>query len=455
MAINPTLQPKLTFIHGLRHRILLILALLAPTAGIAGPAIQHWTTSNGVQVYFVPAPDLPMVDVRIVIDAGSARDGQLPGLAFLSNKLIKDGDFGLDADQVATGFERVGARFSTTCYRDMAIIDLRSLTDPELLNPTIQLAAQLVTKPAFQEDSLERERQILLVALQERLQSPSDIANDAFMAALYADHPYATPTEGTVASVKAIKRSDLVTFHNRYYVGRNTTVAIVGALNRATAEKLAWSMVKDIPAGRGAPMLTPLATPPADKTTNNAQIRIQHPSTQTHILIGQPGISYDDADYFPLYVGNHILGGSGLVSRISEEIREKRGLSYSAYSYFNPMRQAGPFVIGLQTRNDQANEAHKVALETIKQFIETGPTVTELEESKQNITGGFPLRLSSNKKIIGMLATIGFYQLPLDYLDTFTTKVDLVSVEMIKEAFTRRVHPEKMATIMVGNLESE
>ena len=391
-----------------------------------------------------------MVDVQIVFDAGSARDGQQPGLAQLTSSLLETGSGELDADQIATRFEEVGALFSTDTYRDMATVELRSLIDASLLNPAVQTASQLLASPGFPVASFERERQRQLVALQERQQSPGDIADDAFMAAVYAGHPYGTPTPGTEASLKKMQRSDIVDFHRRYYVGRNATVAIVGALDRGAAERLAWALVKDLKDGRAAPLLSPVALHPADTGNSARTIKIEHPSTQTHILIGQPGMSRDDPDYFPLYVGNHALGGSGLVSRISEEIREKRGLSYSAYSYFIPMRQQGPFTIGLQTRNDQAEEALRVARDTLQQFIQDGPTATELEESKQNITGGFPLRLSSNKKLVGMLAMIGFYQLPLDYLDNFTAKVEAVTIADIREAFGRRLQPQQMITVLVG-----
>ena len=428
-----------------------LVLLLCPFFVLAGPAIQHWTTSNGARVYFVPAPELPMVDIRLVFDAGSARDGQKPGLAQLCSDLLDDGTRALDADQIASRFEQVGAQFSTTTYRDMAIIDVRSLTETGLLHTTAQTTATLLAAPSFPPEALERERQRALVALQERQQSPEAIADDAFMAAIYNGHPYANPTEGTSDGLTAIRREDLIDFHDRFYVGRTATVAIVGALDRAAAEELAWSLVKDLKPGREAPLLPPIATPPAAADAAAHTVRIDYPTTQTHVLIGQPGISRDDPDYFPLYVGNHVLGGSGLVSRISEEIREKRGLSYSAYSYFTPMRQRGPFTIGLQTRNDQVEQALQVARDTLQKFIEEGPTARELEESKQNITGGFPLRLSSNKKIVGMLAMIGFYQLPIDYLDTFTTRVEAVTLEDIRDAFSRRIQPGNMVTVLVGS----
>jgi len=433
--------------------LLTLTLLLIPLGAQAGPAIQHWTTSNGARVYFVPAPDLPMVDIRIVFDAGSARDRHLPGLALLTNSLLDAGSGDLDADQIATRFEQVGAIYSNDTYRDMAIIELRSLVEASLLNPAVQMAARLLSNPGFPDTGFERERQRQLVSVQERQQSPGDIASDAFMTAIYQGHPYGTPTVGTEDSLKKIQRSDVIDFHHRYYVGRNATVAIVGALDRAAAERLAWALVKDMKEGRAAPILPPITLHQAvagEPSGTGRTIRIAHPSSQTHIMIGQPGMSRDDPDYFPLYVGNHALGGSGLVSRISEEIREKRGLSYSAYSYFSPMREQGPFTIGLQTRNDRAAEALRVARETLQKFILNGPTATELEESKKNITGGFPLRLSSNSKLVSMLAMIGFYQLPLDYLDTFSRKVEAVTIEDIRAAFGRRLQPSQMITVMVG-----
>jgi zinc protease len=161
-----------------------------------------------------------------------------------------------------------------------------------------------------------------------------------------------------------------------------------------------------------------------------------------------------DEDYFDLYVGNHILGGNGLVSRLSQEVRENRGLSYSTYSYFLPMRKQGPFILGLQTKNETAQEALKVLKDELRKFVNQGPTAEELEASKKNITGGFPLRISSNSKIAGYIAMIGFYGLPLDYLDQFNAKIEAVTLDSIKTAFQRRVNPDKMATVLVGGQPS-
>ena len=162
-----------------------------------------------------------------------------------------------------------------------------------------------------------------------------------------------------------------------------------------------------------------------------------------------------DPDYFPLYVGNHILGGSGLVSILFEEIREKRALSYSAYSYFSPMREKGAFIAGLSTRADQADEALRVLRDVISSFIENGPAEKALEAAKKNITGGFPLRIDSNSNLLGYATIIGFYNLPLDYLETFNDKVMAVSLDDIKSAMARRIDPDKLVAVMVGPLAGE
>jgi zinc protease len=179
--------------------------------------------------------------------------------------------------------------------------------------------------------------------------------------------------------------------------------------------------------------------------------RIAHPATQAHILIGAPALARGDPDFFPLTVGNYVLGGGGFVSRLMREVREQRGLAYSAYSYFSPLAQPGPFQAGLQTQKEQADEALKVTRSTIAAFLREGPTPQELKAAKDNLIGGFALRIDNNRKILDNVAAIGFYNLPLDYLDTWTAKVAKVSAADIKSAFNRKISPDRLATVVVGS----
>ena len=424
---------------------LTLLCLLATGIADANPNIQHWVTGNGARVYFVASPELPIVDIRVVFDAGSARDGAQGGLAQLTNGLLDQGAGKLNADQIAERLEGVGANLNTSSYRDMAIVSLRSLTDPTLLDPALDIMALVVDQPSFPEDAFKLQQKRTLIALRGQKESPSAIAQKAFFAAVYGDHPYASPPLGTEESVSALTRQDVADYHRRYYTGRNAVVAIVGAIDRPAAEKIAKQVVGKLPAGMAAAELPPVKLPGAPKME-----RIAYPSAQTHILMGQPGMTRDDPDYFPLLLGNHILGGSGLISRISDEVREKRGLAYSAYSYLAPMHVAGPFIAGLQTRNEKAQAALDVLRDTVSTFIDKGPTADELSAAKKNITGGFALNLDSNSKIVDNLASIGFYKLPLDYLDTYNHHIEAVTAEQIRDAFRRRIHPQDMATVMVG-----
>jgi zinc protease len=285
----------------------------------------------------------------------------------------------------------------------------------------------------------------MLTALQERAQSPGAIAQDAFFKALYGSHPYAAPPEGTAASLHALTRADIQDFHRRHYTAANATVVLVGDLDRSAAEQLANALIGGLPQGEPIP-----PPPPVPAVSANQTLRIPHPSSQSHILIGQVGISRADPDYYALYLGNHVLGGNGLVSQLSQEIREKRGLAYGAYSAFSPMRQAGPFLINLQTRNDQVDTALEVAQTTLREFTAQGPQAQALEEARQNITGGFALDLAGNGKLASALGGIAFYGLPLDYFQNYINMMNGISLDQVKSAWQRHVRPDRLITIIVG-----
>lgn len=414
--------------------------------GADGPAIHSWTTHNGAKVLFVAAPQLPMLDVRIVFDAGAARDKGKSGLAQLTNSMLGQGAADWDADTLAERFDSVGAQFSSSVARDMAILQLRSLTEAGLLDTALDTLQAILSQPRFELADLERQRKQTLISIRNQQQSPAAIASKAFYRALYGSHPYATPVIGTEATVQALTRADLQSFYRRYYVARNAVLAIVGDLTEAAARQLAERLLGKLPAGEAAPEL-PAVTPLAAARL----LKESYPSTQTHILVGQAGMRRGDPDYFPLYVGNHILGGSGFSSRILKIVRDEHGLAYSAYSYFQPMRRKGPFIMGLQTRNGSREQARQLLDTTLREFIAAGPTRAELEHAKKNITGGFALRIDSNKDILEYLALIGFYDLPLDYLRTFNRKIEAVTLADIRDAFQRRIDPDKLLTVMVGD----
>ena len=412
---------------------------------LAAPDIQNWQSDTGAKVFFVEAREIPIVDIQIIFDAGSARNGQHAGLAALTNSLLDEGAAGLTADQISQGFDDVGAIYGGSAGYDSASVSLRSLTDPAILRPAMENFARVLVRPDFPEDAMTRQKNRTLIGIRNKQQSPGALANDAFFAEVFKGHPYAVPASGTEESVSALQRRDVVSFYKKYYVAKNATIAIVGDLTKDQAQVMVEKLLKELPEGE-----KPEPIPAVTALKKPAMVKIDHPSSQTHVLLGQTGLKRGDEDYFPLYVGNHVLGGGGMISRLFAEIREKRGLSYGANSYFSPMRENGTFTASLQTRADQAEEALEVLQDNLEKFIKYGPTEAELEASKKNITGGFSLRLDSNSKIVGYLAMIGFYDLPNDYLETFNANVNAVTVDQIKDAFKRRLSPDKFVTVMVG-----
>ena len=427
-----------------KHWVLIPVLLLIAGLAQAGPSIESWKTSRGAKVMYVYAPDLPMVDVRVVMDAGSARDGDLPGLAKFTNAMLTEGAGDWDANVLALRLEDRGIELGNGSLRDMAWVSLRSLIEPEVLDVALGTAQAVLAEPRFDADAIERVRQQMQIGLRRSLQSPASVAKRRFFQTLYADHPYAHPPGGEESSLAAIRRGDLERFHTRYYVAANADVAIVGAVDRETAETIAERVTAGLPKGSHAPAL------PAPPAVSGGELRESFPSSQTHIYVGQAGIARHDPDYMALYVGNHVLGGGALVSTLGEEVRNKRGLSYSVYSYFSPMRVDGPFLMVAQTKNDQADEALEVMRETLIRFIEEGPSEKDLEAAKQNLIGGFPLRISSNGKIVEYLAMMGFYDYPLDWLDTITGKLAAVDVEQVRDAFSRRISAPSGIAVIVG-----
>jgi zinc protease len=423
----------------------LALCLAAAPAWALLP-IQYWQTKNGARVYFVETRNLPMLDVSVDFPAGSAYDTrEKSGVAALTQSLLKRGAGGLTEDEIARRMADTGAQFGGRVEADRAGVALRTLTSRDEMTQAIEVFARILQRPEFPAAVLEREKARIIGAIKEADTKPETMANRRFNELVYGNHPYGLRGAGEVATVAAITREDLVAFFRRYYTVDQAVVAIIGDLDRAAAEALADMLTRELPHSNAAPAIA--AVPSLARAETRV---IPHPASQSHLLIGMPGIKRSDPDYFPLFVGNYILGGGGFSSRITEEVRSKRGLAYSAYSYFSPMQERGPFVIGLQTRKDQAGEALAVVRATLKEFLANGPTADELLRAKQNLVGGFPLRVDSNRKILDYLGVIGFYRLPLTYLDDFVPSIEKVTLADIREAFARRVDPARMATVVVG-----
>ncbi len=428
---------------------LIALAAASPVAALA--PIQTWQTPTGAHVYFVESHDLPILDVSVDFPAGSAFDtAEKSGLAAMTQQMLQLGAGGMNEDEIARRTADVGANLGTRFDIDRAGMGLRTLTSAAEMKQALDVLSRVLQHPEFPAAVLEREKTRVVAAIKDADTKPNAILMKNFNALAYGKHPYGLRSAGEPDTVPTITREDVAAFYRSHYLAGDAVVAIIGDLRRAEAEKIAAMLTAELPHGTASAGIPEVAEPTRAETRT-----IEHPAAQSHVLIGMPGIARGDPDYFPLFVGNYILGGGGFVSRILNEVREKRGLAYSAYSYFTPLKRQGPFVIGLQTRREEVAQSLDVARATLKKFLAEGPTADELRAAKSNIIGGFALRIDSNLKIHEYLAVIGFYHLPLTYLDDFVANVERVTIADVKGAFARHIDANRLVTVVVGGVPAQ
>ena len=423
--------------------IFISLLILCSNFAAAKVEIQHWELNNGARIYLIENHDLPIVDINVDFRAGSVKDtNQKSGLASLTNHMMVLGSGGINEEDLANQFIDLGAQLNSSFDQDKSGFSLRTLSEKR--NEAINLLTLVLHKPNFDKKILEREKKRYVASIGQSQTMPGSIASKEFMNALYGDHPYALSGSGEVETIKKISKKDLHNFYKNNYFSNELSIVIVGDISRKEAEVLGNKISLGFTQSK---IELPI---PLVNDVKGQEIRISHPAKQAHLYYGAPIIKRGDPDFLTLYLGNYILGGGGFVSRLTQVIREDRGLAYSVYSYFMPFIEKGPFQIGVQTKKNQVDQAKKLIEKTVAEFIKDGPTSNELKRAKDFMIGGFPLKLDSNKSILDYVSMMAFYKYPLDYLDTFTKKIDKISAEEIKSAFQRRVDMSKFSTVIVG-----
>lgn len=408
--------------------------------------IQQWTTPQGMDVYFVESPKLPMVDVRLVFSAGSARDPEgKAGLAAATANLLNLGAVGMGATEVAREFEFLGAQMSTGSYRDMAIGSLRVLRDPQYFDPSLDLFSRVMSEIEFTEADFERELGRQKIAISHKVQSPRSLLGDAVYDVLYGEeHHYGRPTLGTLKSVESIRAADIVGYHSQFYSAKNATLAVVGALTRAEVESLAQVL-----AARMGQSEAPKAIPKGPKAAQEQQRHVTFDGDQTHIALVKPGVYRGHEDYYALFLTNHILGGGGFASLLNKKIRQERAYAYSVGSNYTAMAGTGPVSIQMQTRSDQAAAAIEATRQVVADLVENGPSEQVLADAKQQILSEFAMRTASNSSQLAYIGSIGFYGLPLDYLKTFNSHIEGITADDVKRM--AKLYFTDMAVVTVGS----
>jgi zinc protease len=434
-----------------KTRICSLVLLLAPAAWAALP-IEHWTHASGAQVYLVQSPGIAMVDVLLDFDAGERRSpAGKTGLAGLMASATRNGvkaapgQSALDENALGEAWADLGASFSANASKDRLTFALRSLSYPEVLAQASALAARQLGEPAFPDKLWQRDRPKMIASIKEANTRPATVAGRAFAAAVYGDHAYGRDT--TEADLRNIGSADMQALHAQAVRACYARISLVGAVNRAQADALVTTLLSRLPQGSCAALP---AVSEVQPLTAASEQRIAFESAQAHVLVGQPGVKRSSPDHFALLVGNHVLGGGGFTARLTEEVREKRGLTYGISSSFAPGLHAGAFTISLQTRPDQAQQALDILRAELQRFVAEGPSERELQAAKDNLIGGFALRIDTNRKLLDNVAGIAWNGLALDYLDTWTAQVQRVTTLDIRQAFARALQPQTMATVVLG-----
>ena len=434
-----------------KNCIFALSMLVAPAAWGALP-IERWTHASGAQVYLVQSPGIAMVDVQLDFDAGDRRSPvDKTGLARVMASATRNGVKGaagqsaLDENALGEAWADLGASFSASAGSDRLTFALRSLSYPDVLAQASALAARQLGEPAFPDKLWQRDRPKMIASIKEANTRPATVAARTFAKAVYGNHPYGRET--TEADLNNISSPDMQALHRRAVRACYARISMVGAVDRAQADALVATLLARLPQGDCQ------ALPQVDEVqplSGPSEQRIAFDSAQAHVLVGQSGIKRNSPDYFALLVGNHILGGGGFTARLTEEVREKRGLTYGIYSSFAPGLHAGAFTISLQTRPDQAQQALDILRAELQRFVADGPTAQELQAAKDNLVGGFALRIDTNRKLLDNVANIAWNDLPLDYLATWTQQVQRITTSDIRQAFARTLQPQSMATVVLG-----
>ncbi|MBT8516839.1 insulinase family protein [Polynucleobacter paneuropaeus] len=415
--------------------------------------IQQLDSYKGAKAYLVQTQSLPMLDIEISIDAGARYDpASKAGLAIMTAELLDNGirsaGRNLTEAQIADEIADLGADIKIGVSGERAMILVRCLSRPDIRDRAIQLARLILSSPTYDSVVVNREKQRISAGLLEAETKPDFVLDRRFRKAVYGNYPLGNAV--TVKSIAGLSVSDLKQFHQQFYRSDRVIVSMVGDVSKSEAQEIMQTLVKDLPqTGSSIPPLPELARSPVENLSER-EITIPFDSQQAHIAMGMTAIARNNPDYFPLIVGNYALGGGGFVSRLMNEVREKRGLAYSVFSYFAPGQETGIFQAGLQTKNDQASMALDVMTETISQFIAKGPTQSELDAAKANLINGFPLRIDNNRKLLDNVSSIAWNGLPLNTLDTWTEQVNAVTREQVEIAFQKYLAMDRMKIVVLG-----
>lgn len=413
------------------------------------PFIHDLNNHYKVRTLFVETRDLPMVDIQLTFNAGSARDQEIAkglfGLSSTAAKLMREGTDKYTAAQVASVFDATGAQFSVQAYRDMFVVRLRTLSDPKKMEPALGMMMEVLKNATFKPSSIQLALSNTQVGQKQLQENPSKLMDIRFYRALYGQHPYAEPITGTIGSTKKITADLLKKFRDQFLVAQNMNIAITGKLSPKQALELSERIAGNLPQGHKA---VALANP--EEKSGFDIVHLPYNSSQAHVTFGHLGPNRFTEDRLALEVANRMFGGSGFNAVLMQELRVKRGYTYGAYSTFSFSQAPGIFSFRYSTRQDQLLDSIQVAHQAFINFVNQPIDTKRLEETKAGMLRAFPNNYSSNATINAQLGTMGFYAEQADYLSRYPERLAKITAADVQNAVRKHLHPERLTLVVVS-----
>jgi len=403
---------------------------------------------NGMLLLLSERHTIPSVTINMLIKAGQVLEpSDKAGLAYITAGLLTEGTKKRSSSQIAEEIEFVGGGIGASGGDDSASVNLTILKKD--LDLGLDILSDILLNPVFSEEEIIRKVRETKASIEKEKENPSAVAGKEFAKTVFGDHPYGRPTEGLPETLDRIVRDDIVKFHAAHYIPNNTIMAVVGDV---TEKEIVSKLNRYLKDWKKREVVNPVF-PPVKPLSQKIVKPIDKKITQANIVLGHIGIERENPDYYAAYVMNYILGGGGFTSRLMDNIRDNKGLAYDVHSYFAPMKYSGYFNVGVQTKNESAKVAIEEVLKEMERIRSVPVTDKELEDAKAYLTGSFPLKLDTNKKIAGMLTAIEFFNLGLDYPDRYPKMINALTKDEILRVARKYLNPDNYTMVVVGDLE--
>ena len=403
---------------------------------------------NGMVLLLSERHTIPSVTINMLIKAGQVLEpSDKAGLAHITAGLLTEGTKKRSSSQIAEEIEFVGGGIGASGGDDSASVNLTILKKD--LDLGLDILSDILLNPVFSEEEIIRKVRETKASIEKEKENPSAVAGKEFAKTVFGDHPYGRPTEGLPETLDRIVRDDIVKFHAAHYIPNNTIMAVVGDV---TEKEIVSKLNRYLKDWKKREVVNPVF-PPVKPLSQKIVKPIDKKITQANIVLGHIGIERENPDYYAAYVMNYILGGGGFTSRLMDNIRDNKGLAYDVHSYFAPMKHSGYFNVGVQTKNESAKVAIEEVLKEMERIRSVSVTDKELEDAKAYLTGSFPLKLDTNKKIAGMLTAIEFFNLGLDYPDRYPKMINSLTKDDILKVARRYLNTDNYIMVVVGDLE--